>query len=364
MTVETPPEFIAEVVRLLKTRWHSGRKSFQVSEIEILTGKLCHISDTAPWLRFLMSQLYTSIAAALGANNAHLISTNKAYREAIKTAKLKPSQDTPAIHISFAQSTSASRVHKCKQVHFLNKTLKRELQFILKVLSDPSISKKRPIAHLVARDHDSEGHSDSSLKAGGGFSIQMCFWWYIEWPECIQKHTLIYIKNSKSGDLISINALEYASLLINFAAATHYWVFRQKCLDSRSNSYPVVLLWADNTTAESWMTKGCKESAAGRALGLLQCAMMLNNPVGTNTGHIDTKSNVIADRISRFKKETNSLIDFNILLQDYPQLRSCQRFHPSAGLISLITEALLHKKCADPVAVNRLILSDPGRIIT
>ncbi len=59
-------------------------------------------------------------------------------------------------------------------------------------------------------------------------------------------------------------------------------------------------IMADNTCSEVWATKGCKRSFIGRRIGKIQCAMMINNPVGCDLGHVDTKSNVIADRISRF----------------------------------------------------------------
>ena len=194
MTVETPPEFIADVVRLIKDKWHKGRKSFEIHELESLIGKLGHISDTAPWLRFLMSQLYTSSAAALKVNTAHLISTQKSFREALKVAKQKPSEQFPEHHISFAQSETAKKIHKVRKLHFINGTMKKEIQFILKVLENDKISKKRPISHLVSRDKDGEGWSDSSLKAAGGFSIDMKFWWFLEWPEEIVRYTFIYVK--------------------------------------------------------------------------------------------------------------------------------------------------------------------------
>ena len=186
---------------------------------------------------------------------------------------------------------------------------------ITRALSSDNIDLHRPIAHMVHRDPSAIGYSDSCLRAAGGFSIKMKFWWYIEWPECIQKRTLRYIKNNKNNMLISINLLEYAALLIEYVAATHY--YRNGGTDD-SDPYPTVLLYADNTTAEAWAKmKSCKTSMAGRALGRLQCALMINNHVGINIGHVTTKDNVIADRISRIKKETNTLPDFEKLLTTY-----------------------------------------------
>lgn len=138
----------------------------------------------------------------------------------------------------------------------------------------------------------------------------------------------------------------------------------KKCPSFLENPYPVVLINADNTTAESWTEKGCKESLAGRASGRIRFALMMNNPVGINTRHKTTKQNEIADRVSRFKKETNSLIDFNQLKQEYPQLQCCQRFQPSQELNSVILQALLQNKSTDPVKLSQLVLNNPEQIIT
>lgn len=83
LTVETPKEFVSKVVKLLDTVWRpsesgkGARKSFMIKEAETLVGMLGHISNTAPWLKHLMSHLYTSIAAALKSNTSYLVCTNK-----------------------------------------------------------------------------------------------------------------------------------------------------------------------------------------------------------------------------------------------------------------------------------------------
>ena len=65
MTVETPLAYFSQVVKNLERHWHPNHKSVAIPEIESLMGQLGHISDTAPWLRFLLSQLYMSLATAL-----------------------------------------------------------------------------------------------------------------------------------------------------------------------------------------------------------------------------------------------------------------------------------------------------------
>jgi hypothetical protein len=361
MTIETPPDYVQATVALMDRHWHGGRKSFRIHDIEVLTGRLCHISGTAPWLRFLMSHIYTSTTAALKQVDATLISTSKHYREMLKEAKRARIPSTRAskfdpdrLAASYASSTTARLQHQSRELFFINRTLRLELDLIRKALSSPWIDMCRPIAHLVDRDPSGIAWSDSSLDAAGGYSINMKFWWYIEWPQEIKQFTLRFVKNNADNTLISINVLEYAGLIINYVAATYFYHLDPNPTDP----YPSVLLYADNTTAESWAIKACKRSFLGRALGRLQCALMINNPVGISVAHITTKHNVIADRISRIKRETNTIPEFSSLLQDFPQLKSCKRFHPSNELISLIMDVLLQKNIIDPLAASRQLLSD------
>ena len=127
---------------------------------------------------------------------------------------------------------------------------------------------------------------------------------------------------------------------------------------------PVVLIEADNTSAESWTMKACKSSYIGRELGLLQCALMITNPVGVCTGRVSTKDNIIADGISRVEHSANADSYFCSLVQDYPQLRSCRRFHPSAELVSSVIRILLQDHSVEPLTLSRQILGQLGRSIT
>ena len=79
----------------------------------------------------------------------------------------------------------------------------------------------------------------------------MGFWWYFKWPEEVRKHTLTIVRSNTHGQFVSINMLEYASMLINYAAASHFY----SQFPNASDPFPKVLFFADNTAAESWMLK-------------------------------------------------------------------------------------------------------------
>ena len=116
---------------------------------------------------------------------------------------------------------------------------------------------------MVPRDPSATAWSDSSLSAAGGFSYDMGFWWYIEWPQDIAQRTLRFVSSNVDGTLVTINALEYASLIINYVAATYVLMHLDPLT---TDPHPVVLFYADNTAAESWMKKASSSSEGARAL--------------------------------------------------------------------------------------------------
>ena len=381
LAVRTPVEYVAATVHILENIWHKGnntKHTFALPEAETMAGRLGYISETSPWLRFLMSCMYTSMAHALKASRAHLITTNRDFRNLLKLVKKnlkfpttnaahtsqygKPTQhNEEQRHQAHATSTAAKKVHHTSKRFPVNPTLRREIKLIYAALSSDWINMWRPIGHLIPRDPSGEGWSDSCLHAAGGYSLDLGFWWYYEWPESIKKCTLKFMFNNNDGTLVSINALEYASLIINYVAATYVLT---QIWPSPDDPHPVVLLYADNRTAESWLIKASKSSPGGRALGYIQAALMINNPVGINVAHVTSKDNEIADRISRIISETMLLTEMQKIYKNYPRLRSCQRFIPSAELTSLILDTLSEKKFVDPLPRSRRILAAPGKITT
>ena len=197
---------------------------------------------------------------------------------------------------------------------------------------------ERPIGHMIPRWPQGTGWSDICLHVTGGFSFNMHFWWYFEWPTKICARTLKYLKNNKDRRFISINALEYAALIINYIASFYFLVITNP---DEFDPNPIPLLYVDNATSETWLKKGSKISLIGRALGRIQAAFMINNPMGINANRVTTKDNKVADRISCIHIEAYLSTDMLPILQDFPSLCSCTCFQPSAELISLVLDTLL-----------------------
>ena len=176
MDVGVPPEYIQRTLALLKP-FHTHRKSFAVKEMERVTGMLVYVAGSAPWLKFLLSHVYTSVATAVGANKAHLVRTNKQFRELLRQSKLDTSTEREA---TFAQAETARSVHSSPRSHWINRTLREELHLIASLLESKHVKQRTPIAHLIRRDPSATAWSDSCLYAAGGFSVDMRFWWYLD----------------------------------------------------------------------------------------------------------------------------------------------------------------------------------------
>ena len=79
----------------------------------------------------------------------------------------------------------------------------------------------------------------------------------------------------------------------------------------------------------------------------------MSSNIGIQAEWLSTHENVIADKISRIKK-LRGTFDYSQLLLAFPQLQTCQRFYPSATLLSMISSALEGKDLPDPMILGRL----------
>ena len=69
--------------------------------------------------------------------------------------------------------------------------------------------------------------------------------------------------------------------------------------------------------------------------------------MGPNAAHVAGVENILADRISRIHT-SNTNPEFDILMQEFPTLQSCRRYHPNPKLVSQISQALLSGLAVDP----------------
>ena len=361
MTVEISDEFRAEALSLLRSSWHKNRVSFTVHEIEILIGKLARLGQAFRPIYHLMPHLYASVAYALNQNKSFLVSTSKQFRSIIQTIKKlrDTSDDKNDSAISFSLKRSAQLIHRSKQKYRIPVSLREEIDYITELLSDDTISLSVPIAHLVPRSPQFTAAADSCKKGGGGWSLDLKFWWHLPYPETVI--TRAYLKNNKSGLLVSINVLELVCVIVNMAASIFACYFDNEDL----SSCPVLLNWCDNTAACSWVSYRCKNSLIGRRLARLLVGLLMGTKLGIQAEWLSTIDNSLADEISRITKPINkNYFDYESFLSTHPSLSNCRIFQPSQVLLGMIWDVLLNESSPDPLTVRTLKPQDLGSFIS
>ena len=293
--------------------WHTKRKSFTLLQGVVLCGSLEFWALTSPWIRFIYHQLRSSVNKCLA--NCSLITKNKTE---IKKLISEVANTNDSIHHElreiFLMKTIAKETYKCEHKTDIDNSMRSELNMMIQILSSPSIyNLTTPIAHVIKRDPDFTTYGDACLEAAGGYSEGL-FWWHIEWPDEIKAMTLKNVtvtqKCLDTNELVSINILEFAVEIINYAAVT--LIFKNDPLLCQ-HSFPILLNWTDNTSSKTWLRKAATRTIKGKSLQQILCSLMINNPVGIKAEHIAGSSNILADAISRvfnISYSENSFINF------------------------------------------------------
>jgi hypothetical protein len=304
LTVSILPDYVAEVLDLINTTWHSHRRRFTIGEAQKLTGKLGYLAEVAHWVFHLLMHLYPSIAYALTENKCLLADMSPNFCDiclSLKTGTFPCSVKDKVKHINFAMKKVAHLVHHAKFKYNINKTMRQEIAFFSKkLLLESNIAWETPIAHIIPWMPTFTSFGDSCLKGAGGYSILLGFWWHIPFPEAVKQRTLLHKQDNKDGLLISINVLKFVTVIINYCVMLHIVMTKL----ATNDPYLVLLNVTNNASALSWATGACKKSKVGCLLARFFCLLMINLPLGINSKWISTDDNKIADDISCIKKES------------------------------------------------------------
>jgi hypothetical protein len=245
----------------------------------------------------------------------------------------------------------AKMINNHGNLYLVNQTMRSELIFLSDALTPYSgIKFETPIAHLIPRVPTASIIGDSLLVACGGYSITLKFWWHLSFPKEIVEQMLLHLKNNSDHTFISINCLEYGTIIIDYCMALVVLATRKV----NDDPYPVVLCITNSTSALNWMLHMSKKSIIGRALARFFCGLLISLQVGINAKWISTIKNVIANKISRLKR-TNKIspssstykltYNYSNLQQEHKELKACNSFQPSPKLLSLFWEILLMQRC-------------------
>jgi hypothetical protein len=138
---------------------------------------------------------------------------------------------------------------------------------------------------------------DSCLKGAGRYSLFLGFWWRLPFPEEVKLPTLLHKQYNVDGQLISINVLEFVTVIINYCAALHMVL----STNPTNNPYPVLLSITNNRSALSGTTSACHRSRIGCLLACFFCLLLINSLLCINSRWISMLHNAVADDISHAK---------------------------------------------------------------
>ena len=142
----------------------------------------------------------------------------------------------------------------------------------------------------------------------------------------VKLRTLLFKSDKKDGTLISINVLEFVTVIINYYASLHVIT----ATNITNNPHPVLLNVTNNISSLSWTTGACWKSKIGCGLTCFFCSLLINSPLGINSQWISTVANEIADDISLLKKllkqtskSAHLLLNYISLKLRYQGLKNC-----------------------------------------
>ena len=356
LVVGIPLAYRSEVLQLLEDVWPNNaarqRKRFKVSEANTLVGKLARLGEGAPWVFHYMSHMYKSLAAAIFQNTKLLAELSPRYQQLLKKLAKGRSyswkeRNEETKSFRYALKQAAKMVHQADFECNINSTMREEIEFFRESLQPNSgLSWEAPIGLVIKRTPTAVSYGDSCLDGGGGYSIDLRFWWHLQFPKEVVARTLLHKKDNSDGQLISINVLEFITVIINYCAALT--VFSQETVSS--DPHPILLNKCDNISAMNWTIHNCKTSEIGRLLARFFCCLLMDSVLGINSQWISTHDNFIADDISRLRKEAEESkpthqfsFPYHELKQTYSELATCRFFQPSPKLVSLLWEIVLTK---------------------
>jgi len=357
MSVGFSTERLTSLAALLKM-WSTQRKSYTLKEAAKLAGLLEFIASVSSWIRFLTVSLKHGILLALQCNTKFVKSSN-AHISLVSDAKLLATDFQSIRKKDFPISKLMQKIWNTKKRFHVTNSLRKELKQLCYIFSNlDRFPFTTPIAHVIDRDPDFIAKGDACLDGAGGFSTDLSFWWFLEWPSFVKDRTVkYYIKYyyGVQGSKLSINLLEYVAIILSLAAAATK--ISQGLQLAHPN--PLLSILSDNTTAISWTKKAATSTKEGKALAFLLTSILIHNPtLGLASSFIQGKNNTVADAISRMTTKTHTLT-FTQLKQTYPTLTGLHRFHPSPELLSRIWDALSLRPVHPLVPMHTLGLFTP-----
>ena len=204
--------------RFDKTSWPKSRRRFSALEASKMAGKLARLTEGAPWARYLLSQLYTSIAFALAQNKVMLEKLSPEFKKLAKTissGNFSPFQKANKDHqstVRFALKKAARMVHNFPAEYKTILSMKEELAFSKKSWNRHHLLFGKPQLPVWPKRHllpyswiAHELQVGTSLERRHNL-VQFQFWDHFGFlsPNYTGQPTCVFFVKSKSGLVWSV----------------------------------------------------------------------------------------------------------------------------------------------------------------
>jgi hypothetical protein len=83
-----------------------------------------------PWLKYLLGNIYSSLAAALRLNKSHLICTSPLFREALREIRMATASAEGAAKRAFYTGATTRSVHSSNTPHHIGTDLRCDLRLM------------------------------------------------------------------------------------------------------------------------------------------------------------------------------------------------------------------------------------------
>ena len=100
---------------------------------------------------------------------------------------------------------------------------------------------------MIKRTPFVAAYGDACLHLAGGYSLGLKVVWLLKFPDALIKRTLLHPKDIRDSNHISINVLNYLTVIIYYCAV--YVIVTT--MNATDDPHPVLMSMADNTLAHS-----------------------------------------------------------------------------------------------------------------
>jgi len=334
------PDYKREQLAALLLDWQS-ESTFTLLKAAELYGSLQSATRFYRWGRVQFLIFQSVIGEALRTRHGYLLRRYPDFARRRQFARALPPRLADRLE-PLIQRDKAKQLWQSEAPIPLTNTLRQELQFLRDAVVDPEHSWSMQIGHIIPRDPHVQCWGDACLDGGGAFCMTMRWWFDVTWPAHIVARTEL---DPRHPDHVHINALEFAVIIWQFAATSVAFLEYpteelRAAFPNGIPAEPILRVWCDNVSAQSWANRLSSGSRQARNLLKLFGELLLASPLGVVSERVETAANGLADFLSRPSRRMSRSHRLAQIYHRAPFLRSWQYFQPSPYLMSAILGAL------------------------